>query len=145
MSEGIEQAVRQRVPGAVEAAEDCRGMLLLTLRPEEILPVSRVLKQDLGFDFFDCLSGVDRVDHFEVVYHLRSFPRAENLALKVRLDHNEPSLDSVTPVWRGANWHEREAYDLYGIFFRGHPDLRRILLPDDFEGFPMRKDYLETD
>ncbi len=145
MSESVDQVLQSRFPEAVESLEDCKGTPLVTLRPEQLLPVCRFLKEELAYDFFDCLLGVDRKDHFDVVYHLWSTQRNASLALKVKLDHDEPVVDSATPVWRGADWHEREAYDLFGIAFRGHGDLRRILLPEDFEGFPMRKDYQETD
>ncbi|HEY3284131.1 MAG TPA: NADH-quinone oxidoreductase subunit C [Armatimonadota bacterium] len=145
MSVPAEEAIRQRYPDAIEDFRDAAGMPLLTVSGDSILTVCRQAKEELGFDFFDCLSGVDQKDRFEVVYHLWSTTRNESLLLKVILDHDEPVVDSATPVWVGADWHEREAYDLYGILFAGHPDLRRILLPDDFEGYPMRKDYLETD
>ncbi len=79
----------------------------------------------------------------EVVYTLYSIPFDHHLTLKVILDRKDPRVDSVANIWRGANWHEREAYDLYGIVFNNHPDPRRILLPADWVGFPMRKDYEE--
>jgi NADH-quinone oxidoreductase subunit C len=78
---------------------------------------------------------------FEVVYHLHSVENNERLRLKCRLAGNAAEIDSVTSVWRSANWHEREVFDLFGIVFRGHPDLRRIMLPEDWEGHPLRKDY----
>ena len=101
------------------------------------------------FDFLSCLGGVDygvEAGRFGVVYHLASIPYKTQLTLKVskennRAEDNLPSFPSVSSIYRTANWHEREAYDLLGIFFEGHPDLRRILLPDDWEGFPLRKDY----
>jgi NADH-quinone oxidoreductase subunit C len=101
------------------------------------------------FDFLSCLSGVDygvEAMRFGVVYHLASIPYQTQLTLKVSVENdrdlnNLPAFPSITSVYRTADWHEREAYDLVGIFFEGHPDLRRILLPDDWEGFPLRKDY----
>jgi len=78
---------------------------------------------------------------FEVIYHLHSTERNNRLRLKVRVRENEPEVDSVTGVWRGANWYEREVFDMFGIRFRNHPDLRRILMPTDWEGYPLRKDY----
>jgi NADH-quinone oxidoreductase subunit C len=101
------------------------------------------------FDFLSCLTGVDYgIDsgRFGVVYNLSSIPYHLQLTLKVSKENNRneeelPSFPSVTSVYRTADWHEREAYDLVGIFFEGHPDLRRILLPDDWEGYPLRKDY----
>jgi NADH-quinone oxidoreductase subunit C len=101
------------------------------------------------FDFLSCLTGVDygiEAGRFGVVYHLASIPYQTQLTLKISQENSRdlndlPVFPSVTSVYRTADWHEREAYDLVGIFFEGHPDLRRILLPDDWEGFPLRKDY----
>jgi len=98
----------------------------------------------LYFDSLSCLTGVDNgpeENTVEVVYNLYSIPFDLHLMLKVSLDRDNPSVDSVAQIWRTANWHEREAYDLLGIHFNGHPDLRRILLPNDWEGHPLRKDY----
>lgn len=110
---------------------------------EELLEVVSFLKEkpELSFDFLRCLSAVDCLSHMEVVYHLFSYTHQHGLVLKVRLDREAPRVPSVTAIWKTADWHEREAYDLFGIIFVGHPNLRRILLVDDFEGFPMRKDY----
>jgi len=101
------------------------------------------------FDFLSCLTGVDygiENGRFGVVYHLASIPYQTQLTLKISKENSGdlndlPVFPSITSVYRTADWHEREAYDLVGIFFEGHPDLRRILLPDDWEGFPLRKDY----
>ncbi|HTD99644.1 MAG TPA: NADH-quinone oxidoreductase subunit C [Mucilaginibacter sp.] len=101
------------------------------------------------FDFLSCLTGVDygvAAGKFGVVYHLASIPYQTQLTLKISKEHDResdllPTFPSITKVYLSADWHEREAYDLTGIFFEGHPDLRRILLPDDWEGFPLRKDY----
>lgn len=105
---------------------------------------------DTYFDFLSCLSGVDHgteaEDRFGVVYHLASIPYKTQFMLKVRAKAPDkpgglPEVPSVSSVWKTAEWHEREAYDLIGIWFTGHPDMRRILLPDDWEGYPLRKDY----
>jgi len=101
------------------------------------------------FDFLSSLSGVDygvEAGKFGVVYHLASIPYKTQLTLKISKENNReladlPSFPSIYSVYRSADWHEREAYDMLGIFFEGHPDLRRILMPDDWEGFPLRKDY----
>lgn len=96
------------------------------------------------FDMLSCLTGVDNgleSGTMEVIYHLNSIPFQLQLALKVVLPREAPVLPSVVSIWKTANWHEREAFDLFGIRFTNHPDLRRILLPEDWEGHPLRKDY----
>lgn len=108
-----------------------------------ILELCRFLKEEHGFDFLSDLCGVhypEREKPLEVVYQLFSIERSERLRLKVRLAEGD-AVSSVQGVWRTANWLEREAFDMFGIEFEGHPDLRRILLPADWEGFPLRKEY----
>ncbi len=95
-------------------------------------------------DYLADLCGADypdNKDRFEVVYNLYSIKHGHRLRVKALVPESDPSVDSVVPVWSGANWHEREACDMYGIVFNGHPDLRRILMPEDWEGYPLRKDY----
>ena len=106
-----------------------------------LVAVCRFLRDQLGFDLLSCISGVDMLDHIETVYHVRSLTRGQLLQIKVRLDHEKPEADSVVSVWPTANWLERETYDLYGIKFVGHPDLRRMLLDDDFVGHPLLKSF----
>ena len=106
-----------------------------------LVAVCRFLRDQLGFDMLSCISGVDMLDHLETVYHLRSLTRKQLLQIKVRLDHEKPEVDSVVSVWPTANWLERETYDMFGIKFAGHPDLRRMLLDDDFEGYPLLKSF----
>ncbi len=121
-----------------------RGELTLEIAPERIVGVCGFLKRELGFERVSTVTGVDRwpvEPRFEVVYHLHSVARNERLRLKCRLAGDAPEIESVTSVWRGAGWYERETFDLFGIRFRNHPDLRRIMLPDDWEGHPLRKDY----
>ncbi|MBX5457848.1 MAG: NADH-quinone oxidoreductase subunit C [Thermogemmatispora sp.] len=107
----------------------------------QLVAVCRFLRDQLGFDLLSCISGVDMLDHLETVYHVRSTTRGSLLQVKVRLDAENPEVDSVVSVWPTANWLERETYDLFGIRFTGHPDLRRMLLDDDFEGYPLRKSF----
>lgn len=102
----------------------------------------------LAFDSLMCLSGVDlsaRDEELTIVYHLYAMRHRHKLVLKVAVPKADPHLPSVARIWKTADWHEREAYDLYGILFEGHSDLRRILLPDDWEGYPLRKDYKEPE
>lgn len=127
---------------------------ILVINPDKLLEVAFFLRDTEGC-YFDFLSNISAVDYhpenrFAVVYHIASIPYQMQLTLKVELENNReldllPELPSVSSVWRTADWHEREAYDLMGIFFINHPDLRRILLPDDWEGYPLRKDYQDAD
>jgi NADH-quinone oxidoreductase subunit C len=131
---------------AVSEVIESRGETTVFIRREHIRRVAEFLATEpsLGFTFLSDVTSVDRFPlepRFEVIYHLLSLERRERLRLKVRLPGNEPVIASVTPVWPTANWHERESFDLMGIRFEGHPDLRRILMPDDWEGNPLRKDY----
>ena len=119
--------------------------------PEAIAEVAAFVKadRDLRFDNLMCLSGVDypkeTPPRMEVVYHLYSYTHLHTFVLKVHLPRENPALPTVEGTWNVANWHEREAYDLFGIVFTGHSDLRRILLPDDWEGWPLRKDWVDPD
>ena len=101
-------------------------------------------ENDLAFDFLGCLTAVDYVadNQFGVVYDLRSHQHGHWFAVKALIDRDAPTIPSVMDLWPAADWHEREAYDMMGITFEGHSDLRRILLPEDWEGFPLRKDYV---
>ncbi len=111
--------------------------------PAEILSVCQFIRYDdrLAMDHLECLAGVDYKDRVEVVYVLYSMKHRHRYTLKCRLSREGPRLSTVESVWGVANWHEREAYDMIGVVFEGHSDLRRILLPDDWEGHPLRKDY----
>lgn len=115
--------------------------LSLEVERTTLVAVCRFLRDQLGFDLLSCISGVDMQDHLESVYHLRSLTRGQLLQLKVRLDSEKPEVDSVVSVWPTANWLERETYDMFGIHYVGHPDLRRMLLDDDFEGHPLLKSF----
>jgi len=115
------------------------------ISPDTIRDLCLFMRDDekLAFDSLMCLSGVDYTGgRLGVVYHLHSMKRGHKITLKVEVPAANPHCGSVESVWKTANWHEREAFDLFGIVFDGHPDLRRILLPDDWEGYPLRKDYL---
>lgn len=113
------------------------------VEPAAILEVSQFLKSDerLLLDHLETLAGVDYKDRLEVVYVLYSMKHHHRYTLKCRLPREDPKISTVESIWLVANWHEREAYDMLGIVFEGHSDLRRILCPDDWEGYPLRKDY----
>ncbi len=129
---------------AIAETVEFRGELTLIVPREELRRVAEFLRSDAGFTFLSDITPVDRFPiepRFELNYHLVCLDRRERLRLKVRVPGTDPVAPSVTNVWPGANWHEREAFDLFGLRFEGHPDLRRILMPDDWEGYPLRKDY----
>jgi len=131
---------------AVAQVIEFRGETTVVVPLEHLVRTAEYLvtEPSLRFSFLSDITTVDRYPiepRFEVNYHLLSIERRERLRLKVRVPGNEPVVPSVTPVWPTANWHEREIFDLFGIRFQGHPDLRRILMPEDWEGYPLRKDY----
>src|SRR5579863_18861 len=131
-----------QITGKELALKTMRGDYLgIEVDRANLVAVCRFLRDQLGFDLLSCISGVDMLDHLETVYHLRSLTRKQLLQIKVRLDHEKPEVDSVVSVWPTANWLEREVYDMFGIKFAGHPDLRRMLLDDDFEGYPLLKNF----
>jgi NADH-quinone oxidoreductase subunit C len=132
---------------AVKTGKLDRGELTLEIAPAKIASICGFLKYDQKFVRISTVTAVDRYPsepRFEVVYHLHSVERNERVRLKCRVRGEDPVIESVTGVWRGANWYEREVFDLFGIKFLNHPDLRRILMPDDWEGHPLRKDYPVT-
>lgn len=125
--------------------KDARGEVTIFVPREFVVDVCWVLKTKYQFDMLADLCGSDRGPEedprFEVNYHLFSTVHHKRLRLKVLLSEDEPNVGTVTTVWKTANWHERETFDLLGVVFDGHPDLRRILLPSDFDGHALRKDY----
>ena len=151
-TEAIKKLLTDKFGDAVVAGEELAGLQpALLIDPSRIVEVCLELRDNPAtyFDFLSCLSGVDYgldEGRFGVVYHLASIPYKTQLTLKISCLHGRensdlPHFKSVSSVYRTADWHEREAYELTGIFFEGHPDLRRLLLPDDWEGYPLRKDY----
>lgn len=116
------------------------------IHASDLVNVCRVLHQDPSsyFDMLSCITGIDNgpeAGTMEVVYNLYSIPFNHHLAIKVTLPREKPEIDSVSSIWKTADWHERELFDMFGIMVKNHPDLRRILMPADWEGFPLRKDY----
>jgi NADH-quinone oxidoreductase subunit C len=131
---------------AVEGARFDRDEMTIHVGRAYIHEACALLKDDPGCPF-NFLSDITCVDwypaepRFEVVYHLLSIPKKERVRLKVRLNSSSPAVESLTSIWAGANYFEREVFDLFGVRFTGHPYLRRILMPEDWEGYPLRKDY----
>ena len=127
-----------------EPAASLDGQTTVYVSRDDLPAVAAALREDLAFDFLAELTAVDlwpRQPRFEVVYLLASIARAVRLRLKVRLDGDSARLQTVSAIWPAANWLEREVWDMFGIEFAGHPDPRRLLMPEDWEGFPLRKDY----
>jgi NADH-quinone oxidoreductase subunit C len=126
----------------VEARFDF-GELTLTIAPDQIRAAAAAV-QAAGYNFFEDMTAVDwypSAPRFQVSYHILSHAFKERIRLRVLLDEVDPSVESITAVWAGANYYEREVFDLFGIRFEGHPNLRRIMLPDEWKGHPLRKDY----
>ncbi len=131
--------------------EDLQPQILIPT--EKLFSVTSYLNQSSAyyFDFLNCISAIDNgieAQTIDIIYHLTSIPFGRSLILKIQINRqltSETSVASLSDIWKTADWHEREIYDFFGIKFENHPDLRRILLPADWEGFPMRKDYQEQE
>ncbi len=142
----VVERLRAWNPNAISEVVEFRGETTIVVPRNVLRSVAERCREDKDLQFnllsdATCLDRFPLEPRFEVNYHLVSIPRAKRLRLQVRLSSNDPVVDSLVPVWPGANWLEREIFDLFGIRFNGHPDLRRILLPEDWEGYPLRKDY----
>ncbi|UCD58189.1 MAG: NADH-quinone oxidoreductase subunit C [Candidatus Hydrogenedentota bacterium] len=138
--------LRERFGGRIEVVPSPLDMDTVKVKREDILDVCEFLRRDdeLDYDLMRDLTCVDYIHgrpRFEIVYHLYSIYHGHEARLKVRLEEQDATIDTVTSIWVGANWYEREVYDLYGVNFNNHPDLRRILLYPEFVGHPLRKDY----
>jgi NADH-quinone oxidoreductase subunit C len=134
---------RQLVPTSGPAVVS-RGILVFALTPAELLPLAKRLRDDFAFDLFLDVTAIDwlgQSPRFEVVHHFYSTVHKRRVRLKTRVDQADPTLDSLLPLYGSAAYMERECHDMYGIVFRGHPDLRPILLYEGFVGHPLRKDY----
>ncbi|MEX0681782.1 MAG: NADH-quinone oxidoreductase subunit C [Balneolales bacterium] len=117
---------------------------LIRINTDRLHETCRFLKEKLHFIYLNDVFGTDRFtseDRFEVIYHLISLRDQQRFFLKVYVDEESPTLPTVTDIWKSANWNEREVYDMFGIRFHGHPDLRRMFLPEDFKYFPLRKEF----
>lgn len=142
------EKLRGQFPAAVLDVAESRGDVIISLSAAHLLDVARALREDpeLQYDLLIFVTAVDRLPlgitpRFAAIYNLFSTRHLRRITLKVPLAGEPPTCPSVASIWPGANWHERETYDLMGVIFEGHPALCRILLPDDWEGHPLRKDY----
>jgi len=136
----------EKFPDSIIETHSYRGDDTAVVKKEDIVAICTFLRDDeaLRYNFMMDLTAVDylgREPRFEVVYHLYSLPHNQRVRLKARVSESDCTIDSIVPVWISADWFEREAFDMYGITFKGHPELRRILLYEGFEGHPLRKDY----
>ncbi len=140
----ILSGVEARFHSSVLSTNEFRGELTLVIRKNDIVEVCNFLKNDYSFDALRDLCGLDMntpIDRFFIVYTLYSLSARCRIRLKVPVDGKDLNVPTVTGVWSTANFHERETYDMFGIIFTGHPDLRRIYMPEEFEYFPLRKDF----
>jgi len=143
--EEIIRLLQPRVSGILLASKADGLHPHVRIRPEGLIGLCRFLRDEPGlrFDLLRCISAVDWPDknRIELSYDLMSIPLGHAFAVKLELDRAHPEVESVSAVWPAAGWHEREAFDLMGVIFRNHPDARRILMPEDWIGHPLRKDY----
>lgn len=142
----VAERLRAWDAAALSEVTEFRGEVTLVVPREHLLRVCTFLQSEPGleFNFLSDLSVMDRFPiepRFDVNYHLLSIPTRQAVRLRVRLESGDPQVESVTAVWPTAEWHEREMFDLFGVRFAGHSDLRRILMPEDWEGHPLRKDF----
>ncbi|HEY9246134.1 MAG TPA: NADH-quinone oxidoreductase subunit C [Candidatus Methanoperedens sp.] len=139
------EELKQAMPDAIVSTGMQVNKPLAVIKKEELVKVAGKAKE-MGFDHLSVITGIDYLDRFEVIYNFLSYNKKENLVLKVVLGHEDPAVDSLSSLWKVADWLERETYDLVGIKFTGHPNLKRILLPYAWNGHPLRKDYdMETE
>ena len=143
---GIEAEVLAQLKGQFAAklldARIVRPLLVeVAIDRADLVPVCQYLKEAAHFEHLGCISAVDWKDHYESVYHVENYYNGCVVQINARIHHDDPKIATVCPLWNAANYHEREAWELMGIVYEGHPDLRRILLPDDFKFHPLRKDF----
>lgn len=140
-NEELKIQITTLLPSAI--FEEGGEWLNVFVEPKDWKPLARQLRMcvDLDFDYLFCETCIDWKTHFTMVYHLTSTTHRHNIVVKSKLDHANPEIETVCDIWRTAEFHEREIYELLGIKFLNHPDLRRLILTDDFVGFPLRKDF----
>jgi NADH-quinone oxidoreductase subunit C len=146
MKEIIVQKIKESFKDSIREVTDFRNDLSILIKKESLLGIAQLLRDDpeLKFDMCKDVTAIDwakRKDRFTLVYHLYSFKNNFELRLKADVDETDPNIASLCPVWKSAEWYERETFDMYGIRFTNHPDLRRIYMPEEFEYHPLRKDF----
>ncbi|HKY79101.1 MAG TPA: NADH-quinone oxidoreductase subunit C [Anaerolineales bacterium] len=144
--DSVLQAILQDLEKTFAAkGSEFRGQASLLVPADQIVAAAQALRDQHGFGMLAALSAVDYwpqpQPRFHVVYQFKNIPQKLRLELRVALDGNEPELDSISSIYPNANWHERELWDMFGLRIKNHPDLRRILMPEDWAGYPLRKDY----
>ena len=141
----IFERIKARFGDKVLEIVDAKPDPFMVVSPAAIVEIGQFARDDseLAMDCLSNESGVDYKDHIEVVYHLFSYRKRHTAVLKVKLPRDNPSLPTLESVWHSANWMEREIFDLLGVNFIGHSDMRRILMPEDWPGHPLRKDFVE--
>lgn len=144
----ITDKIKNRFGSAVLETHDYRGDETVVVKKENVFEVAKFLKEDAELDFNVLMDqtavdnlNLDKPVRFEIVYHFYSYPKNHRLRLKTPVEEDDPVVDSVVGLWPVANWFEREIWDMFGIKFQNHPDLRRILMYEEFQGHPLRKDY----
>ncbi len=146
-AQAIAEGLKEKFPEEVNEIREFRGQISALVKKGRIKEIMEYLHDtlELCFSYLIDLCGVDyfgkKEPRFEVVYQLYSISHRHMIRVRAEVPEDDPGIDSVSGIWDGANWHERECYDMFGIWFNGHPDLRRILMPEDWEGHPLRKDY----
>jgi NADH-quinone oxidoreductase subunit C len=146
IKELIPQRLKEKFPGVNFEATEYRGELTISFDKKNVVEICKFLKEEPELEFVLCedVTAVDwarRKNRFTVVYHIFSIKLKTRLSLKADVDESDCTIDSVSSVWKTANWEEREAYDMYGIKFNNHPDMRRMYMPEEFEYYPLRKDF----
>lgn len=140
--EGILRKLQMHFGAKLQAGKVVRRQLIqVGIDRADLIDLCRYLKDDLGFEHLGCISAVDWKDHFESVYHIENYRNGCVVQVNARIPHDDPKIASLVDVWHAADFHEREAWDLMGIVYEGHPNLERILLPNDFKFHPLRKDF----
>lgn len=137
--EELKESLQATLPSPV--FEEGTEWTTVAIDPAAWEGVAKALAASLNFDYLFCVTAVDWKTHFTMVYHLTSTSHRQTLVVKVKLDHDQPRIATVSNIWRTAEFHEREAFDLFGVVFTGHPDLRRLFMTDQWKGWPLRKDY----